>query len=401
MALEGNLKDFSPFHIMELITFKKRTGLLFVTSLENETITLGFEKKGLVLAQTSNKESEMQLGNILVQLRNLSEAKRDKALGLQKGTLDRLGYILRREKYCTEKDICEGIHFQIKRIFFNLLHWKEGIYIFEPRDSIDYFHEFVKPVFVEALDVKRLMMEGAVMIDEWPKIEKAVGSLDKIYRYSSGFPGIRIKTEADEFDFEGGETTTDDGVMVSEEEESIFRLIDGHRSIAGILDQTLYSEFLTYKAISELLSKGLIEEGIDRAAENNKDIEAHIDIDEISQNEIAEDNWEAARILIQRALPEAMILEMKISEKKATRLQGDCDPTLWPGPIFSIFNKVLPLENGSQIGVFEAVASKVGVAFFWDHRSDYMLVVFSPLVGDRAASRFRAHVATITRCILV
>ena len=57
MALEGTLKDFSPFDILELIDFKRKTGLLFVTSSEGETITLGFEKKraglGPILCKTS------------------------------------------------------------------------------------------------------------------------------------------------------------------------------------------------------------------------------------------------------------------------------------------------------------------------------------------------------------
>ena len=191
MALEGTLNDFSPFDIMELIDFKQKTGLLFVTAPEGETITLGFEKKGLVLAQSSTKKNDLQLGNILVRAGKITEANRDKALEMQKGTLDRLGFIFAREKYCTEKDICESLRIQIKRVFFTLLRWDEGIYIFEPRESIDYFHEFIKPVFVQPLSVKGLMMEGAVMIDEWPMVEKIVKSLDMVFRQLPVKQGIK------------------------------------------------------------------------------------------------------------------------------------------------------------------------------------------------------------------
>jgi len=82
-------------------------------------------------------------------------------------------------------------------------------------------------------------------------------------------------------------------------------------------------------------------------------------------------------------------------------LQGETDLEQWPDLIMAIYQEAKPLGNRSDVGVFEYVADEVGIALFWDHRADYMLVVVSALNGSIGASRFRAHVATVTRCVLV
>jgi len=401
MALEGTLKDFSPFDIMELIDFKQKTGLLFVTAPEGETITLGFEKKGLVLAQSSTKKNDLQLGNILVRAGKITEANRDKALEMQKGTLDRLGFIFAREKYCTEKDICESLRIQIKRVFFTLLRWSEGIYIFEPRESIDYFHEFIKPVFVQPLSVKGLMMEGALMIDEWPMVEKVVKSLDMVFRRLPAKQEIKTLTEEAAFDFEGSATKNDTAIHLTPDEKILYDLIDGRQSVSSILEKTLFSEFTCCKIIFDLVKKDLLEENKESPLEVSPPSKKDAASGDVLSDEIVRKNWEAARVLVQRALPEALILEITLSQKKATLLQGETDLEQWPDLIMAIYQEAKPLGNRSDVGVFEYVADEVGIALFWDHRTDYMLVVVSALNGSIGASRFRAHVATVTRCVIV
>lgn len=401
MALEGTLRDFSPFDIIELIDSKQKTGLLFVTSPGGETITLGFEKKGLVLAQFSEKQNDMQLGDILVRAGKITGANRDKALEFQKGTLDRLGFIFAREKYCTEKDICETLQVQIKRAFFTLLRWEEGIYIFEPRESIDYFHEFIKPVFIQPLNVKGLMMEGAVMFDEWPMVEKVVKSLDMVFRRIPITEEVRALTEEEAFDFEGGQAKDTKTILLTPGQKIIYDLIDGHKSVASILDQTLFSEFDCCKAIFDLVKKDLLAEG---AGDPPKIVSPSKETSPSNEksDETIRKNWETTKNLVQHGLPNALIFEISISDKKTRTLRGEADPSLWPDLILSVFDDIVPLEKDSAAGVFEYVAGEVGIAFFWDHRGDNrMLVLVSSLDGKSGASRFRAHVATVTRSILL
>ncbi len=398
MALEGTLNDFSPFDIMELINIKQKTGLLFVTSEAGETITLGFESNGLVLAQSSESHLDMQLGHILIKSGRLSKKHLEEALELQKGTLDRLGYILCREKYCTEEEVCLGLHIQIKRVFFNLLHWKEGLYIFEPRESIDYFHEFVKPVFVQPLSVNGLMMEGAVMIDEWPLIEKVVSSLDMVFRRLEATPPLKVATEEEAFDFIGINRKEDGQTHLNDQELLVYDLIDGKSNVTEILEQTLFSEFVVCKTLFDLAKKGLIsghmEEKAEEKIKNYKKEEIKAPPESNTQ-----EHWDAACALVRQALPEALVLEISVPKKKITLLQGLSDGAVWIEPVYALLKEIVH-DPESHMGAFEAVTNEVGLALFWDKRCDYALVVVSGLIGNSAASLFRAHMATVTRCIL-
>ncbi len=411
MALEGTLKDFSPFDIMELIDIKHKVGLLFVTSSEGETITLGFEEKGLLLAESSAKHLYMQLGTLLIKSGRITEAQRDNALELQKGTQLPLGYIIVREKYCTSEDICTSLRLQMKRAFFTLLRWTEGGFIFEPRESIQYHHELVDTICVKPLNVQGLLMEGAVMIDEWPMVEKIVSSLDMVVRHLQTRKKIEKIVEEEAIDFELGsrlEVESDEDVIkVSADEEMIYKLVDGHRSINDILYKTTFSEFSCCKIICELIKKGLIEEGSGTSLlpigigkeERYEADEGPSVISTLAKVEDG-DRWRLALLLIQRLLPSANILEVCLSSKKMTCLQGTADVTLWSELIFSLLYGVSQLENGSQVGVLEYVVNRVGLAFFWDHPSDYMLVVTTGLAGSSAAPRFRSQIAAVSRIIL-
>ena len=96
---------------------------------------------------------------------------------MQAQTLQRLGFILLKNGFCSAQDLRDGLDIQIKRIAYGLFRWTDGDYVFEQTDHVDYDHESTTPIAVE-----RLLMEGARMIDEWPIIEKVVWSLDLVYQ---------------------------------------------------------------------------------------------------------------------------------------------------------------------------------------------------------------------------
>src|SRR5512135_1411450 len=171
MALEGTLRDFSLADIIQLISLQHKTGLLTVKS-PSDTVTLGFVDGMLVSAESSAQRLDTRLGTVLVKTRRLQ-----RALEIQAQTLQRLGFILLKNGYCTAQDLRDGLDIQIKRIAYGLFRWTDGDYSFEQTDHVDYDHESTTPLAVE-----RLLMEGARMVDEWPIIEKVVRSLDLVYQ---------------------------------------------------------------------------------------------------------------------------------------------------------------------------------------------------------------------------
>ncbi len=266
MALEGTLRDFSLADILQLIALQHKTGLLTVKS-PSDTVTLGFVDGMLVSAESSAQRLDTRLGTVLVKTRRLQPEALQRALEIQAQTLQRLGFILLKNGYCTAQDLRDGLDIQIKRIAYGLFRWTDGDYVFEQTDHVDYDHESTTPLAVE-----RLLMEGARMVDEWPIIEKVVRSLDLAYqRVPVAQPVIpaddeELLADGDAISERLGRDRRLDPIRISRTEWAVYELVDGRRTVAEINEQTFLSEFDGCKAFFDLVSRGLIEEtGASRA----------------------------------------------------------------------------------------------------------------------------------------
>lgn len=268
MALEGTLRDFSLADILQLISLQHKTGLLTVRS-PGDTVTLGFVDGQLVTAESSAQRLDTRLGTVLVKTRRLSAESLQRALEMQAQTLQRLGFILLRNGFCSAQDLRDGLDIQIRRIAYGLFRWTDGDYVFEQTDHVDYDPESTTPIAVE-----RLLMEGARMLDEWPIVEKVVWSLDLVYqRILVAQPVIPAEDE-DEVEVIDDTTvakrTRDkrlDPIRVSRAEWSVYELVDGQRTVAETNELAFLSEFDGCKAFFDLVSRGLIEEAMPRAVE--------------------------------------------------------------------------------------------------------------------------------------
>jgi hypothetical protein len=262
VALEGTLRDFSLADILQLIALQSKTGLLTLKSAQ-DTVTLGFMEGRLVSAESAAKRIDTRLGTVLMKTGRLSADSLAKALETQGQTLQRLGYILLKSGYCSAADLKEGLEIQIRKIVYALFRWTDGDYVFDQADRIDYDHEFVTPIMVESL-----LMEGARMIDEWPIVEKVVPSTQIVFqRVPVAQPVMPVEREDVEemgertFERRVREKKTSHGpVKVSEQEWAVYSLVDGHRTVAEVIDQTFLSEFDGCKAFYDLVSRGLIEQ---------------------------------------------------------------------------------------------------------------------------------------------
>jgi hypothetical protein len=262
MALEGTLRDFSLADILQLIALQSKTGLLTLKSAQ-DTVTLGFTEGRLCSAESSAKRMDTRLGTVLVKTGRLKPEALSRALEMQSQTLQRLGYILLKSGACSADDLREGLEIQIRKIVYALFRWTDGDYVFDQQDHIDYDHEFVTPIMIESL-----LMEGARMIDEWPIVEKVVPSTTMVFQKVPTSQPVEPVSPDEHEDVD--ETTGDNTlerrakekkagpIKVTAEEWAVYSLVDGHRTVAEIIDQTFLSEFDACKAVYGLVSRGLI-----------------------------------------------------------------------------------------------------------------------------------------------
>src|SRR5436853_2082888 len=269
MALEGTLKDFSLADIFQLIGLQRKTGVLTLRG-KDDTVTVTFLDGKVVAADSLNRRLETRLGSVLMKSGLLTQDQLNRALDIQKETLQRLGYVMTHYGIISADSLKQAIQLQILQIVYRLFRWKDGDYHFSQETTIEYDRDNVVPITAESI-----LMEGARMIDEWPIIEKRIRSYDMVFRKKLTDQEIVVvgADEADEVEFDadpvpsrrrkalGGEK-----IRISDEEKAIYDLVDGTVTVGDIVEVSRFSEFDTAKALYELLTRDLIEEVKGRGA---------------------------------------------------------------------------------------------------------------------------------------
>jgi hypothetical protein len=263
MALEGTLKDFSLADIFQLIGLQRKTGVLTLRA-KDDTVTVTFLDGKVVGADSLSHRLENRLGHVLIRSELLTQDQLNRALEIQKETLQRLGFILVHYGIISADSLKQALQLQILQIVFRLFRWKDGDYHFSQETTIEYDRDYVIPVSAESI-----LMEGARMIDEWPIIEKRIRSYDMVFRKKLTDQEIVVvgAEDADEVDFDGEPTSVrrrkqfaSDRIRISREEKTIYDMVDGTMSVRDVLELSKFSEFDTAKALYELLTRDLIEE---------------------------------------------------------------------------------------------------------------------------------------------
>jgi len=263
MALEGTLKDFSLADIFQLIGLQRKTGVLTLRA-KDDTVTVTFLDGKVVGADSLSHRLENRLGHVLIRSELLTQDQLNRALEIQKETLQRLGFILVHYGIISVDALKQALQLQILQIIFRLFRWKDGDYHFSQETTIEYDRDYVVPVSAESI-----LMEGARMIDEWPIIEKRIRSYDMVFRKKLTDQEIVVvgAEEADEVDFDASDSTTrrrrliiSDKIRISREEKVIYDMVDGTMTVRDVMEMSKFSEFDTAKALYELLTRDLIEE---------------------------------------------------------------------------------------------------------------------------------------------
>lgn len=261
MALEGTLRDFSLADIFQLIGLQRKTGVLTLRH-KDDTVTVTFLDGKVVGADSLNRRLKNRLGTVLMRTGFITQDQLNRALEIQKETLQRLGFILTHYGIISQDSLREAIQLQILQVVYRLFRWKDGDYHFSQETTIEYDRDNVIPITAESI-----LMEGARMIDEWPIIEKRIRSYDLVFRKKATEQEIVVvgAEEADEIDFDGEspkkkKSTSSEKIRISQEEKSIYDLVDGVTKVGDIVEVARLSEFDTNKALYELLTRDLIEE---------------------------------------------------------------------------------------------------------------------------------------------
>ena len=241
MALQGTLKDFSLADIFQLIGLQKKTGVLTLKG-RGEVVTVSFLEGNVVAADSLPRRMEDRLGTVLVKSGQITDVQLQHALKIQKQTLKRLGTVLLEQKYLAQEALREALRIQVSQAIYRLFRWRDGEYQFSQDQKLDYDRENVIPLTAESV-----LMEGARILDEWPMVEKRIGSFSTVYR----------RTRASDQAMSAAQNKA--GPVLSAEERGVLRAVDGQHSVQDLVESSSLSEFDTCRVLYELIGRQLVE----------------------------------------------------------------------------------------------------------------------------------------------
>jgi len=249
MALQGTLKDFSITEIVQLIGQQLKTGVLKIRR-GKDLVEIHFVDGMIVHVYSNYRGKKDLIGEILVKAQLITEEQLERVLKIQKDTLKYLGEILVELQLLTKDDVLKVISTQIYETIYELFWWEDGQFNFDLKLAESY----KKIPF--ALSTEQVLLNILRMVDEWSEIEKKISSPHLVFKRPLGLEeksvgGLPSQSYLKE--------------KLSSEQELIYNLVDGTRTVQEIIDRSLLGKFNTSEILVELSGMGLIETAGTRA----------------------------------------------------------------------------------------------------------------------------------------
>jgi len=240
MALQGTLQDFPIADIFQLIGHQRKTGIL-VLKRDDEEVRVFFHEGKIFRAQPGDRSRGDLLGDVLVRAEMITAERLEASLTTQRRTLQRLGDILVESGAIDREEIQRVADLQTSETIYALFHWISGTYEFEQR-SLEVATDMAAPIPAE-----NVLMEGVRRVDEWPMIRKNIPDLDLVFKRTVDLdlPGEGL---------DKGAKQAKKRQKIGANERTVYKLVNGRRTVRELVDMAVIGEFETCKALWNLLN---------------------------------------------------------------------------------------------------------------------------------------------------
>lgn len=242
MALQGTLKDFSITEIIQLIGQQLKTGVLKIRR-GKDIVEISFVDGMIVHIYSNYRGKKDLIGEIFVKAQLITEEQLNRVLRIQKETLKYLGEILVELQLLTKDDVLKVVSTQIYETIYDLFWWEDGTFNFD----LKLVESYKKIPF--ALSTEQVLLSILRMVDEWSEIEKKVYSPHLVFKKALG-------TEEKPVDPSSLQSYLKE--KLTSEQELIYNLVDGNRTVQEIIDRSLLGKFNSSEILYGLLEMGLI-----------------------------------------------------------------------------------------------------------------------------------------------
>ncbi|OGC79965.1 MAG: hypothetical protein A2W07_04825 [candidate division Zixibacteria bacterium RBG_16_43_9] len=234
MELQGSVEKFQLSDIFQLLSACRKSGTLGVQKGE-DVIMVYFQDGNIIFAH--NPYNRLRVGELLVKKGILSTNRLQKIMQTQKELKDkkRIGELLILEGIITRKQLEELVKLQVEEVIYDLLKWEKGNFKF-------YENRFpTQEEITIKISTENLILESVRRSDELERLKKKLPSFDTVM----GLAPTEDNREKD--------------INLKADEWNVLTLVDGHRDIRKILEDSKRDKIETLKKLAGLLLAGVVE----------------------------------------------------------------------------------------------------------------------------------------------
>ena len=230
MALQGNLRDFSASEILQLVGTQKKSGCLALEWNTERAVIWVLEGR-IVSTRMPGLVKDDPLMAFLCATHRISDEQHRGLLTIQKESGRDLEDLLINGRYLDAQELAGYIERQVLDDLAKIVRWDNGSYRFDPNSKWPQ-----TPLIM--LSMEGVMIEAARRADE----EKRFVAL---FRDPFQLLGVRDLPDQDD--------------PLSDEERELFGIIDGHHTVANVVEAAPLSEYEAYEALQRMLEQNWIE----------------------------------------------------------------------------------------------------------------------------------------------
>ena len=232
-GVRGNLASVRIVEVLQMLGLQRQTGRLVINRSSGDGVEVYFRDGFVVFASSILAGNKTWLEGLLKKTCKLDDDSLRHVLRIADMTSQPIDRVLIQERLLDAKTFSDCLRRHTESAVYKIMAWKDGEFFFE---------KAIPPVFANPIRLKvdDLLLEGARRADEWSLIQQKIPEFDAVFE--------PIISDAEELTTRG----------MSDVDLSVFRYVDGRRTIQNIIDILSIGEFEVVKSMFILLSVNLI-----------------------------------------------------------------------------------------------------------------------------------------------
>jgi len=232
-GMQGNLASVRIVEVLQMLGLQRQTGRLVISRSPGDAVEVYFKEGFVVFASSTVAGKKTWLEGLLKKTCGLQDDSFRHVLRIAEMTSQPVDRVLAQERLLDTKTFSDCLRRHTESAVYKIMAWKDGEFFFE---------KAIPPVFANPVQLKvdDVLLEGARRADEWNLIQQKIPHFDIVFE--------PIISNAEELTTRG----------MSDIDLSVFRYVDGRRTIQNIIDILSIGEFEVVKSMFILLSVNLI-----------------------------------------------------------------------------------------------------------------------------------------------